>query len=81
MTALLDTLAIWSVPVAVLALMVGAYWMGRETRRDGVERWEITELEGMEKNPVKVLGPLMDDESRRAIDARIRSSYHGSGGK
>lgn len=39
-TTLLDTIAIWSVPVAVLGLMVGSYWLGRETRRDGVERWE-----------------------------------------
>lgn len=44
MTALLDTLAIWSVPVAVLGLMVGAYWLGRETRRDGVERWDGNDL-------------------------------------
>ena len=39
MTALLDTLAIWSVPVAVLGLMVGAYWMGRETAKDARERF------------------------------------------
>lgn len=39
MSAMLDTLAIWSVPVAVLGLMGGAYWLGRETRRDGVERF------------------------------------------
>ena len=39
MMAILDTLAIWAIPVAVLVLMVGAYWLGRETRRDGVERW------------------------------------------
>ena len=44
MTALLDTIAIWSVPVAVLGLMVGAYWLGRETRRDGVERWNDNRL-------------------------------------
>lgn len=40
MTALLDTLAIWSVPVAVLGMMVGAYWLGSwcvaSTRRTSV---------------------------------------------
>lgn len=39
MTALLDTLAPWFALVAVLGLMGGAYWLGRETRLDGVERW------------------------------------------
>lgn len=71
MTALLDTLAIWSVPVGVLGLMVGAYWLGRETRRDGVERWEPVKITKDPKLSANVRMKVGPDGSMLVQDGEI----------